>query len=62
MEVPAGPGDQAAHAFLVAVPALSLGAGVPEGPASPGDRVLVNHFAYEDLSFLVDDPSSSLVD
>lgn len=58
----AGPGDQVAHAFLVVAPALNLEAGVPEGPASPGDRVLVNHFAYEDLSFLVDDPSSSLVD
>lgn len=62
VEVPAGPGDQVAPAFLVVVPALSLEGAVPEGPASPGDRVLVNHFAYEDLSFLVDDPSSSLVD
>lgn len=62
MEVPAGPGDPVAHAFPVVGPAWNLEGGVPAGHASPGDRVLANHFAYEDLSFLVDDPSSSLVD
>jgi len=51
-----------AHAFLAAVLTLRLEAGVPVGPSSPGAQVLVNHFAYEDLSSLVDDPSSSLVE
>lgn len=59
VEVPAG---LVAHVILVAVLTLYLEAGVPGGPSSPGDHVLVNHFAYEDLSFLADDPSSSLVE
>lgn len=58
-EVPAG---LVAHAFLAAVLTLRLEAGVPAAPSSPGARVLVNHFAYEDLSSLADDPSSSLVE
>lgn len=62
VEVPAGLVDLVAHAILVVVLTLYLEAGVPGGPSSPGDHVLVNHFAYEDLSFLVDDPSSSLVE
>lgn len=59
VEVPAGP---VAHAILVVVLTLYLEAGVPGDLSSPGDHVLVNHFAYEDLSFLADDPSSSLVE
>ena len=62
VEVPAGLADLVAHAILVAVLTLYLEAGVPGGPSSPGDHVLVNHFAYEDLSFLADDPSSSPVE
>lgn len=61
VEVPAGLVDLVAHAILVAVLTLYLEAGVPVGPSSPGDHVLVNHFAYG-LSFLADDPSSSLVE
>lgn len=61
LEAPAGLVHLVAHVIPVEVLTLNLEVGVPVGPSSPGDHVQVNHPACEVLSFLADDPSSSLV-